>query len=206
MPITPTVHLVESGLAPLALPEAWARRLPWPLRRHASGRDFLNAWHPGADEAACLVCELRLPTMTGLELQRRLAARDAETPPILLLAGRDDAVLGLEAMRAGAADVLLRPVDGERLRERVCRAVQHHLARRRSRHCRRVMRERLARLTAREHEVLEHVVDGATSKAIAARLGISPKTVELHRAHIMTKFEVGSLAALVRGWMLCEAP
>lgn len=206
MPTIAAVHLVESGLAPLALPEAWTGRLPWPVRRHASGRDFLDAWRPGMDAAACLVCDLRLPTMTGLELQRRLTMRDDEAPPLLLLAGRDDAALGLEAMRAGAADVLLRPVDGERLRERVCRMVSHDLARRRSRHRRRVMRERLARLTPREREVLAHVVDGATSKAIAAKLGISPKTVELHRAHIMTKFEVGSLAALVRGWMLCETP
>ena len=180
MPTTAAVHLVESGLAPLALPEAWARRLPWPLRRHASGRDFLNAWRHDTNEAACLVCDLRLPTMTGLELQRRLVARDDETPPILLLAGRDDAALGLEAMRAGVADVLLRPVDGERLRERVCRAVQQHLAGRRLRNHRRVMRERLARLTPREREVLEHVVEGTTNKSIAAALGISPKTCLLY--------------------------
>ncbi|WP_129141681.1 response regulator transcription factor [Modicisalibacter coralii] len=201
---TPTIHLVDNGSARAA--HDWARHLPWPVQRYAGGREFLAVWARTLADASCrtpgcVVSELRLPSMDGVAFQQRLAAH-GDPPPVVFLAGEADAVLGLRAMRAGAADVLLRPLAAGELRERVNWATRGDLARCRARRQRLDVGERFARLTPREREVLDGVVDGATSKAIAAELGISPKTVELHRARIMTKLEVDSLACLVRLWLV----
>lgn len=205
---TATLHLVAGVTHSLATLDDWARRLSWPVRRYASGREFLAAWPPAAQDPAgrapgCVVSELRLPSMDGVEFQQRLDAR-GHPPPVVFLAGEADAALGLRAMRAGAADVLLRPWLAEELRERVSWATRRDLARCRARRQRLSMHERFSRLTPREREVLEAVVDGATSKVIAADLGISPKTVELHRARIMAKLEADSLARLVRVWLMAQ--
>ncbi|WP_217612261.1 response regulator transcription factor, partial [Deinococcus sp. GbtcB9] len=133
----------------------------------------------------------------GLHLKVRLQARGVD-PPAILPTGHADGALCRRAFRQGAADFLSKPVDETELLEAVQRAVRQHL-RGRARHAAsQQARERLARLTAREHDVLRSLLDGQTSKQAARTLCISARTVETHRASLFTKLEADSLAGVIR--------
>lgn len=156
-------------------------------RTFESARSFLAGWEH-TDES-CVIIDLRLPDLSGLELQERLAAT-GDAPPIIFLTGFGTVPTAVHALKAGALDFLEKPFDPAALLARVHEA----LARDRER---RSELRRLEALTRREREILEYVAGGDTSKLIAANLGISVRTVELHRARGMRKLAVRSVAELV---------
>jgi FixJ family two-component response regulator len=160
-----------------------------------SAQAFLE--HPLPDHPACLVLDVRLPGLSGLDLQVALGPRQ-ETVPIIFITGRGSIPMSVQAMRGGALDFLKKPVDGDLLLE----SIQRALARSREALARAAehsdVARRLARLTPREREVLDLVVAGMLNKQIAAELGAAEKTVKVHRGRVMKKMEAGSVADLVR--------
>ncbi len=164
------------------------------VRTHAGAEAFLGAF---ADERpACAVVDLRMPGMSGLELQEALLRRHVRLPLVFVTA-HGDVSLAVQAMRRGAVDFVEKPVAGERLIEAVRRALSLH-ARGPGPEDLESWRLRAAGLSAREREVLAAVADGKSSKAIGVELGIATKTVEAHRARIMARLGTASLAELVR--------
>ena len=160
------------------------------VRTFDSARSFLAGWDHA--EESCLIVDLRLPDLSGLELQERLAAT-ADAPPIIFLTGFGTVPSAVHALKAGAMDYLEKPVDPGALLARV----REGLARDRER---RAELRRIMALTRREREILEQVAGGDTNKVIAANLGISVRTVELHRARGMRKLAVRSVPELV--WLM----
>jgi len=163
-------------------------------RSYASAAEFLVADRD--DTPGCIVLDVGLPGMSGVELQAAIA-RMERAPPIVFLTGRGDIDMGVRAMKAGAVDFLTKPVK----RDALLAAVSAALARDKEQSARRdelrVLRARFEKLTSREREVFTHVVGGKLNKQIAAELGTSIRTVKAHRAQVMTKMEVGSVAELV---------
>jgi FixJ family two-component response regulator len=164
-------------------------------RGFSSAREFLAAYEPGTP--GCLVLDLRMPGMSGVELQHELRRRGATLPTIFLTAYAD-VPTAVGAVRAGAVDFMQKPVDGRHLLTRVRDALGIDSRSRARRSAAEDARERLACLTPRESEVLHLVVEGHSNKAIAKALGISRRTVETHRARIMHKTEAASLVDLIR--------
>ena len=161
----------------------------------ASAREFLNEYR--CDARGCIILDVAMPGQSGLELQQALAA-DGVAPPIIFLSGRSDIPRSVQAMKQGAVDFLTKPIDADEL----IRAVQIALERDRETWQLRVeraeARQRLLTLTGREREVLEHVISGKLNKQTAAELGTAEKTVKVHRARVMRKMNVQSVAELVR--------
>ena len=157
-------------------------------RTFDSARSFLDAWDRA--EPGCLIVDLRMPGLSGLDLQERLAG-DADAPPIIFLTGYGTVPAAVRALKAGAMDFLEKPFDPATLLARVRDALACDRRRRSD-------ARRLAALTRREHEVLEQVASGKPNKVIAAGLGISDRTVEQHRAHGLRKIGLRSVAELVR--------
>ncbi len=158
------------------------------VRSFTSARAFLQACRP--EEAACLVLDLAMPELGGLQLQRRLAEQRLLIP-IIFLTGHGDIPSSVSAMKAGAADFLTKPVEAEALIRAVHSALEAAVARA-------SLAARLAALTPREREVMGHVVAGKLNKQIAAELNTGEQNIKQHRAHIMRKMGVESLADLVR--------
>jgi FixJ family two-component response regulator len=148
---------------------------------------------------ACLVLDMRMPELTGLDVQNVLATR-SPTVSAVFLSGASDVHTAATAMRKGALDFLVKPIDEEALMEAVTRALAVSTERVRRSREEADYRRRLARLTKREHEVCDLVARGLLNKQIAYELGTSEKTVKVHRARVMQKLEVDSVAALV--WLL----
>ena len=157
-------------------------------RTFGSARSFLDAWD--RTEPGCLIVDLRMPGLSGLDLQERLAG-DADAPPIIFLTGYGTVPAAVRALKAGAMDFLEKPFDPDTLLARVRDALACDRRRRSD-------ARRLAALTRREREVLEQVASGKPNKVIAAGLGISDRTVEQHRAHGLRKIGLRSVAELVR--------
>jgi two-component system, LuxR family, response regulator FixJ len=161
----------------------------------ASAREFLEGASP--ERPGCLVLDIRMPGMSGLELQRELGERGASWP-ILFMTGHGDVPMAVTALKAGAFDFLTKPFSHQDLLDRIHSAMRV-AEEERSRDLRREeLTERFASLTPREREVMEHVVQGLANKVVANRLGISQRTVEIHRAQVMEKMAAESLADLVR--------
>ena len=169
----------------------------------ASAQEFLSTYdvsHPG-----CLVLDVRMPGMSGLEMQHELNLRGA-TIPVIFITGHGDIPMAVEAMQHGAFDFLQKPFRDQELLDRVQRAlIRDTEYRARLRHTDRI-RERLASLSPREREVLDLVTQGKANKMVAGDLGVSQRTVEIHRAHVMQKMQVDSLAELVRIAAKLELP
>lgn len=161
----------------------------------ASAREFLE--RPLAEEPACLVLDVRLPELSGLDLQAELA-RAGVAIPIIFLTGHASVPMSVRAMKAGAADFLEKPVDDQQLLDAVHRALARDRRARQDQAEVAELRRRLESLTPREREVLSYVVAGRLNKQIAAELGTSEKTVKVHRARVMEKMKVSSLAELAR--------
>lgn len=159
---------------------------------------FLSAWRP--DWAGCVVADLRLPGLSGTGLQAELRAKGSRLPFIIITA-HGDVPTARAAFRAEAVDFLEKPFDHGQLRA----AIENAFSREKQRLRRAAESRRLATLTAREREVLEHAAQGLHAKEIAARLGISPRTVEVHKTRIMEKLGARNVAELVR-FALTAAP
>jgi FixJ family two-component response regulator len=160
----------------------------------ASATEFLNADKP--DAAACLVLDLELPDVHGLELQRALAERAA--PPIVFITGHGDIPSSVKAMKAGAVEFLSKPFGDEELLRAIDVAIQLDRVERLKRSERAELERRYERLTPREREVLTFVVAGFANKVTASELGTSEITIGVHRGQIMRKMGARSLAELVR--------
>jgi RNA polymerase sigma factor (sigma-70 family) len=147
--------------------------------------------------AGCVVADLRLPGMSGVELQSRLRSRGSAIPFVIITA-HGDVPAARTAFRAQAVDFIEKPFDDAQLRGAIETAFALETERLASAELRSDDAARLARLTPREREVLEHAVNGLHAKEIASSLGISPRTVEVHKMRIMEKLEVRNIAELVR--------
>jgi len=147
-------------------------------------------------QPGCLLLDIRMPGMSGLELQEELNRRGSLTP-IIFITGHGDVPMAVEAMQHGALDFLQKPFRDQELLDRVQRALAKDQSLRTSLLEHDAIRRRLDSLTEREHDVLELVTVGAPNKIIAHKLGISQRTVEIHRARVMEKMSADSLAQLV---------
>lgn len=156
---------------------------------------FLANYYPG--RAGCLLLDVRMPGMSGLELQAYLA-REGYRLPVILITGHGDVAMAVRAMKAGAVDFIEKPFHDEDLLRSIRNALEYDQKTRASRSAKAEVAMRLAELTPREHEVMGMVTDGKSNKEIAAALGVSAKTVEAHRARVMEKMRADSLAELVR--------
>ncbi|MCX7148620.1 MAG: response regulator transcription factor, partial [Rhodocyclales bacterium] len=165
------------------------------VRSFASGEAFLDAWR--ADMAGCLVLDVRMPGISGLELHERLQALQSSLP-IIFVTGHGDVPMAVSALKKGAADFIEKPFNDKEILRLIeqCLAVDREQQSRRRRHAE--IARRLAALTPREREVMDLMAAGRLNKQIADDLGISIKTVEVHRARVMDKMEVRSLAELVQ--------
>jgi RNA polymerase sigma factor (sigma-70 family) len=145
----------------------------------------------------CVLCDLRMPGLSGLDLQEELHRRGLELP-IVFISGRADVSSGIQAMKGGAVDFLEKPVSDDQLLAAIGRALERDRQGRAARSERQRLESRLARLTAREREVFALVVTGLANKQVGAQLGATEKTIKVHRSRVMEKMEAGSLAELVR--------
>lgn len=159
-----------------------------------SAEDFLKHYDDG--QPGCLVLDLRMPGMSGLELQRTLA--DGDGPPVVMISGHADVPIAVEVMARGAVSLLQKPFGLDELVAALRRALERDAARRLDRAQAAQVQERLSRLTPKEHEVLDLISDGKTNKQIADALYLSVRAVEDRRARLMKKLEVGSVAELIR--------
>jgi FixJ family two-component response regulator len=161
---------------------------------YASALEFLEAYDP--QRHSCLVADIRMPGLSGLELQQRLNERRADVP-VIFITGHGDVPMAVNAMKSGASDFIQKPFRDQDLIDRIHKALAQDRERRVWRAEERAIRERIALLTPREAEVMRRVVRGQANKVIAMDLGVSQRTVELHRARVMRKLKMRSLAELV---------
>jgi FixJ family two-component response regulator len=193
--ICPIIYIIDDDDIILWVFKELLRGVEAEIRAFTSARDFLDAYRPGPHE--CLICDLRMPEIGGLEVQQQLLERGSRLP-IILVSGYSEIPSAVQAIKNGAFDFLEKPVDGALLVDKV----QSALARSRQLHAEylaQVTRDaRLALLTAKERQVAELVAEGKSSPKIAQAMNISVRTVENHRAHLMEKLHVESIAELVK--------
>lgn len=166
-----------------------------PVIECGSAQEFLGTYNP--ETPGCLVLDVRLPGMSGLELQSELAQRDIQIP-IVIVTGHAEVPMAVRAMKAGAVDFIEKPYSDQVLMDCIRRAIERDAEAREATAQREAIAEKIHSLTPREAEVMEKVVDGNSNKMIAVLLGVSRKTVEAHRAGVMKKMEAQSVADLVR--------
>jgi two-component system response regulator FixJ len=155
-------------------------------------------------EPGCLLTDVRMPQINGLEMVRRVKAAGVDLP-VIVMTGHADLALAIEAMRAGVVDFLEKPFEDEALLSALRSALGQSEADRLRAQDRQAVRDRRAALSGREAEVLDGLLAGKPNKIIAFDLGISPRTVEIYRANVMTKMQAASLSELVRMCLLAEA-
>ncbi|MEA3302356.1 MAG: response regulator FixJ [Pseudomonadota bacterium] len=172
------------------------------VETHDSANSFLQSYYPG--QSGCLLLDVRMPGMNGLELQEQLESRDVRLP-VVIMTGHGDVAMAVRALKAGAMDFIEKPFDDELLLTSIRRALAQDAEQRKNRASQAEILARLAHLTRREHQVMELVTIGKANKQIASELNVSAKTVEAHRAHVMEKMKAKSLAELVRMSMLVSA-
>lgn len=187
--------MVDDDAAVRAALLALFRSVGLPAQAFESAEQFLETLPQG--DVGCLVLDVRMVGMSGLELQAHLAQHGYQIP-IIIISAHADVPMAVRAMKLGAFEFLEKPLNEQQLLDRVqdclreaTRVYQHAASRD-------AVLNRFESLTAREREILRHVILGKPSKVIAGELGISPRTVDVHRARIMDKFEVGSTAELVK--------
>jgi two-component system response regulator FixJ len=191
----PTVHVVDDDASFLTAISRLLRANGFSVKTYSSAHEFLA--QRDADEAGCVLADLRMPQMSGLELQSALA-QTSNPLPILFLTGHADIPSSVRAMRGGAEDFLEKTAPKKKLLDAVMRSLARDSREREARARRRELRSRFDTLTERELEVLSHVVQGRLNKQIAGDLEIHERTVKLQRTAITTKLKVQSVAELTR--------
>ena len=161
----------------------------------ASADEFLVQYQPGRH--GCLVLDVRMPGMSGLDLQEQLAQQNINIP-VVIITGHGDVPMAVRAMKSGAIDFIEKPFNDEVLLDAIRRALAFGEQQRSHQIEHRQIQQRLQHLTPREREVMVMVTEGRSNKEIANSLGVSAKTIEAHRARVMEKMQAGSLAELVR--------
>lgn len=192
---TATVYIVDDDEAVRASLDWLISSVNLPVRTFASARAFLDAYRP--DEEGCVVVDVRMPGMSGLELQRKLAEK-ADHMPVIVITGHGDIHMAVDAMKAGAFDFIEKPFDEQLLLDLVQKAVVRSVEAAHDHALREEIARRLDLLTPREREVLDRIMLGEPNKRIALTLGICEKTVEAHRAKVMEKSEAKSIADLIK--------
>ncbi len=194
-PHLPTVFVVDDD-------DAMRRSLDWlfrstriPVETYASAQEFIRACDP--ERPGCLLLDVKMPGMSGLELQEKLTQAGV-VMPVIILTGHGDVPTTVQAFRGGAFDFFEKPFSEQQLVGRVREALEVDETQRSAGQANRSVKLSFERLTPRERMVLAHVVAGLTSREIAGKLGITPYTVENHRASIMRKMGATTVAALVR--------
>jgi two-component system, LuxR family, response regulator FixJ len=195
LPNSQVVHVIDDDAAVRQSLAFLLKTAGFAVHVHDSATAFLEIL-PVA-RAGCIVTDVRMPEIDGLELQRRLRARKVGVP-VIVITGHGDVALAVEAMKAGAADFIEKPFDDEVLLGAIRSALARRAEDSRDEARAAEVRNRLERLSSREREVLDRLVVGKPNKIIAHELGISPRTVEVYRAKVMTKMQADSLSDLVR--------
>jgi len=162
---------------------------------YASARAFLDSFDPSIP--GCLLLDVRMPEMSGLDLQQVLN-HDKIKIPVIIITGHGDLPMAVRAMKEGAVDFIEKPFHDQHLLDSITKALAKSLDIQQQQDSRAIFIERASRLSPRERQVMEVLVTGKHSKEIASELGISPKTVDVHCGHIMEKMQVSSLVELVR--------
>jgi len=172
------------------------------FKSYSTAQEFLTDYKP--EEPGCLLLDVRMPGLSGLDLQEELRRRGVP-PPIIIMTGHARVPMAVRALKGGAIDFIQKPFSDQSLLERIRQAIDLDRRTRQVRMEAAKFAALLTYLTPREREVMDLVIEGKPNKIIAADLGISPKTVEIHRGRVMEKMQVESVAELVRLDLLCRA-
>ncbi|RUQ36054.1 MAG: response regulator transcription factor [Candidatus Competibacteraceae bacterium] len=191
----PTVFLIDDDQAVRDAVGLLLRTDGLAVETFTSAASFLESG--AAERAGCLVLDVRMPGMSGLDLQQQLRARGHRTP-VIFMTGHGDVPMAIRAMKGGAFDFIEKPFQGKTLLERIHAALKLDTCERHRRTQRADAAARMAQLSPREREVLERIALGRYNKTIAAELGISVSTVEIHRKRVMEKLQAESLSDLIR--------
>ncbi len=191
----PTIFVVDDDSAVRDSLKLLLRSVGQAVETFSSGQEFVDAY--SEDRPGCLVLDIRMPGMSGLEMQQKLNERHSILP-IIFITGHGDVPMAVEAMQAGAVDFIQKPFRDQDLIDRINQALEKDTNNRAALGERNDIRRRLETLTPREREVLDLVVHGKANKVIAGDLKLSQRTVEIHRARVMEKMQASSLAHLVR--------
>lgn len=195
MASTPTVYVVDDDESIRDSLQALLSARGMAVRPFESGEAFFEAFEPAPP--GCVLVDVRLPNIGGLEIQRRIADEHGRYP-VIVMTGFGDVPMAVDAMKAGAIDFIEKPFDPDSLIGSIERAIAESERAWAEESSANEVRERIASLTPREREVLDLLVEGLPNKGIAYELGISPRTVEIHRARTMEKMQARSLSQLVR--------
>ena len=191
----PTVFIVDDDAGVRSSIRMLLRSIGIAATPLASAQEFLAAFNPA--QPGCLVLDIRMPAMSGMDLQQQLNLRGA-TMPVIFITGHGDVPMAVEAMQHGAFDFLQKPFRDHDLIDRIQKALARDAEIRTALRKHDQIKEKLESLTPREREVLALLAQGKQNKVMAGELGLSQRTVEIHRAHVMEKMEAGSVAQLVR--------
>jgi len=190
-----TVVVVDDDEAVRASLQLLMKSVGLAVETHGSAAEFLAAYHQA--QPGCLVLDVRMPGISGLELQEQLNLKGAIIP-VIFVTGHGDVPMAVEAMQHGAFDFLQKPFRDQDLLDRIQRALARDRENRVQLLQKDLIRSRLESLTPREREVLQLMTRGRPNKLMAADLGLSQRTIEIHRARVMEKMHASSLAQLVR--------
>lgn len=196
------VHIIDDDEAVRDSLSFLLRTAAFDVATYQSATHFLEALPK--DIEGCVITDMRMPDLSGLDLLRQLRGASFALP-VIMITGHGDIQLAVEAMKAGAVDFLEKPFDDERVLAAVRTALENTQIDSERAGLRGRVEERLNSLSQRERQVLDGLVAGLPNKTIAYNLGISPRTVEVYRANVMTKMQVGSLSELVRMALLVQA-
>ena len=196
-----TIHIIDDDPSMQKYLSELVDTLNFRSKTYHTANEFLETY---SDEGiGCLVLDLRLPGISGLELQQQLAGKNIDLP-VIMISGFGDISTAVKAMKAGVLDFLEKPFRAQDLLDLINNAVNKHKLDREKFHSQSETLERINSLTQREKEVMQHVVAGTLNKDIAKKLEISIKTVEVHRANVMEKMQVSSVADLVRASLVAN--
>lgn len=195
MPETQLIHVIDDDDAVRQSLAFLLATSAYEVKQHESAAAFLRAGIP--TRAGCIITDVRMPGLSGIELLQKLDEAGSRIP-VIVMTGHADVPLAVEAMKLGAADFLEKPFDEEAMLRAIRACLSRAEETQRVDALREDVEDRICALSHRERQVLEYLVAGHANKTIAYDLGISPRTVEVYRANVMTKMKVSSLSELVR--------